>query len=150
MRHIRVLSEVPVMKNWYKNYTEMYIYILRFCLRFIKLYRSYLTNAQAIWKQRYKWIYKLIFIDIIDNIIYASRTCHQNSNQWQSSIIVMCLRLYHVTSINWQFLETRTSDRTLMGLDQLLKCLGFSLYPLLFFLYSPFNKRLTWVKITML
>ena len=32
-----------------------------------------------------------------------------------------------------QFLETGTSDRTLMGLDQLLKCLGFSLYPLLIF-----------------
>ena len=30
-----------------------------------------------------------------------------------------------------QFLETETSDRTLIGLDQLQKCLGFSLYPLL-------------------
>ena len=27
-------------------------------------------------------------IDIIDDIIYASRTCDQNSNQWQCSIIV--------------------------------------------------------------
>ena len=113
MRHIRVLSKVPVMKNWYKNYTEMYIYILKFCLRFIKLNRSYSTNAQAIWKQRYKWIYKLIFIDIIDNIIYASRTCHQNSNQWQSSIIVMCLRLYHMTSIlhcHWREFWSRNTD----------------------------------------
>jgi len=30
-----------------------------------------------------------------------------------------------------------------MGLYQLLKCLGFSLYPLSFFLYSPF--KLTYV-----
>jgi len=44
------------------------------------------------------WILLLSFlIDIIDNIVYASG--HQNSIQWQCSIIVMCLRLYHVTSI---------------------------------------------------
>ena len=30
-----------------------------------------------------------------------------------------------------------TSDRTLLGLDQLLKCPGFSIYPLSFFFYSP-------------
>ena len=42
----------------------------------------------------------------------------------------------------YQFLETGTSDRTLMGLDQLLKSLGFSLYPLSFFLYSPFKTGL--------
>ena len=28
------------------------------------------------------------------------------------------------------FLETGTSDRTSKGLDQVLKCLGFSLYPI--------------------
>ena len=32
-------------------------------------------------------------------------------------------------------------DRTLIYLDQHLKWLGFSLYPLSFFLYSPFNKK---------
>ena len=41
----------------------------------------------------------LFVIDIIDNIIYASETCHQNSNHWQCSVIVMCLRLYPVTRI---------------------------------------------------
>ena len=30
----------------------------------------------------------------------------------------------------YHFVETGTSDRTLIGLDQLLKCLGFRLYPL--------------------
>ena len=34
------------------------------------------------------------------------------------------------------------SDRTLMGLDQLLKCLGFCPYPISFFLYSLFNEYL--------
>ena len=38
----------------------------------------------------------------------------------------------------YQLLETRTSDRTLIGLDQLLKCVCFSLYPISFFFYSPF------------
>ena len=37
------------------------------------------------------------FKGIIDNIIYASGTCHQNSNQCHCSIIGTCLRLYHVT-----------------------------------------------------
>ena len=37
--------------------------------------------------------------DIIDNIIYTSGSWGENSNQWQCSIIVTCLRLYHVTSI---------------------------------------------------
>ena len=41
--------------------------------------------------------------------------------------------------ILYQFLETGTSDRTLMGLDQLLKCLGFNLYPFSFFFYNPLN-----------
>ena len=41
----------------------------------------------------------------------------------------------------YQFLKTGTSDRTFMGLDQILKCLGFSLYPLLFLLNSPFNLK---------
>ena len=51
-------------------------------------------------------------IDIIDNIFYAF-TCHQNSNQWQCSNIVTCLRLYHVTSIlhcNWREFWSRDTD----------------------------------------
>ena len=44
-------------------------------------------------------------------------------------------------TVLYQFHETGTSDRTLIYLDQHLKWLGFSLYPLSFFLYSPFNKK---------
>ena len=47
---------------------------------------------------------------------------------------------YKFDTVLYQFLETGTLDRTLMGLDQLLKCLGFGLYPLSFFLYSPFKE----------
>ena len=48
-----------------------------------------------------------------NNVIYASGTCHKNSNQWQSSIIVTCLRLYHVTNIlhcYWREFWPRNTD----------------------------------------
>ena len=92
----------------------------------------------------------------------------QNSNKWPCSIIVMCLRLYHVTSIlhcRWwefwsrdtdvyltcirfgilltllcQFLETGTSDKCPICIVQLLRFSGFILYPISFFIYSPFNE----------
>ena len=109
-----------------------------------------------------------VLIDIIDNIIHASETCHQNSNQ--CSIFVMCLRLYHVTSIlhcHWrefwsrdtdvhlpcirfgiidrffcQFLDTRTSERCLTGLVQLLRFSGYSLHPFHFSFTVPL--RVNW------
>ena len=46
---------------------------------------------------------------------------------------------YDVDTVLYQFLETGTSDRCLICLNQLLSFSGFSLYPLWFFLYSPFN-----------
>ena len=108
-------------------------------------------------------------IDIIDNWSQGSHQyVPQNSHQWQCSILVKCLRLYHETSIRhchwwefwscdtfrvkiprfsykfdtafYQFLETGTSDRTLMGLYQLLKCLGFSLHPFHFSLTVPLSR----------
>ena len=47
---------------------------------------------------------------------------------------------YYFDTVLCQFLETGTSDKCLLGIVQLLRFLGFSLYPLLFFLYSPFKK----------
>ena len=46
---------------------------------------------------------------------------------------------YNFDTVLYQFLETGTSDRTFVCLNQLLRFSGFSLYPLSFFLYSPFN-----------
>ena len=40
--------------------------------------------------------------------------------------------------ILYKFLETRTLDRTNIGRDQLLKILGFSIYPLSFSFTVPF------------
>ena len=74
------------------------------------IYNKYATNLKTRISQRSlrnSSLLLLLFefnnfsflIAIIDNIIYASWICHQNSNQWQCSIIVTCLCLYHVTSI---------------------------------------------------
>ena len=46
---------------------------------------------------------------------------------------------YKFDIVLYQFLETGTSDITFMGRDQELKWLAFSLYPLSFFLCSPFK-----------
>ena len=57
------------------------------------------------------------------------------SRPWWVLLDVPVLRNWYKTV----FLETGTSDRTHECRDQLLKCLGFSLYPLLIFQNSPFN-----------
>ena len=49
---------------------------------------------------------------------------------------------YNFDTVLCQFLETGTSDRCLIGIVQLLRFSGFSLYPLSFFLYSPFKESL--------
>ena len=94
-----------------------------------------------------------------------SKRSLRNSNQWQCSINVTSLRLYHVTSIlhcHWrefwlrdtdvhlpcirfgiidrffcQFLDTRTSERCLTGLVQLLRFSGYSLHPFHFSFTVP-------------
>ena len=47
--------------------------------------------------------------------------------------------LYNFDTVLHQFLEMGTSDITLIGLDQLHKYSGFSLYSVKFLLYSPFK-----------
>ena len=71
---------------------------------------------------------------------------------------VICLRFYqfyaykfsyYFNTALYRFLETETSDKIFMGRDQELKWLAFSLYPLSFFLYSPFKENnflLSWGK----
>ena len=46
---------------------------------------------------------------------------------------------YNFDTVLCQFLETGISDRTNIGCDQLLKCLGLIQYPLSFYLNSSFN-----------
>ena len=95
---------------------------VRFCIKFVVLNRSYSTNTRNATNlkttishrsRRNSGLLLLLFefnnfsflINIINNIIYTSGSCHQNPNQWQCSIIVTCLCLYHVTSLlhcNWK------------------------------------------------
>ena len=49
--------------------------------------------------------------------------------------------MYNFNTVLYQFLETGKSDITFMGRDQELKWLAFNLYPLSFFLYSPFKQE---------
>jgi len=175
MRPMRVLSDVPVSRNWYKAVLKLdqnlYICKILYKIYSIKqiIFNKYATNLKTTISQRSLrnsrslLFFNLIifyFQDIIDNIIYASRTCHRNSNQWLCNIIVTCLRLYHFTSIlhcHWwefwsrdtevcltykfwydfdtvlcQFFETGTSHRCLTGIVQLLRFSVFSLYPFYF------------------
>ena len=46
---------------------------------------------------------------------------------------------YNFDTVLYQFLETGASDRCLICIVQNLRLAGFSLYPLSFFLYSPFK-----------
>ena len=48
---------------------------------------------------------------------------------------------YNFDTVLCQFLETGTSDRCLISIVQLLRFSGFRLYPLSFFLYSPFKGK---------
>ena len=70
---------------------------------------------------------------------------YQNFNQWQCVLLSRFTDRFHIyefwynfDTVLYQFLETGTSDRTLIGRDQLLKCSGFSV----FLLYDPVNKDL--------
>ena len=83
-------------------------------------------------------------IDIIDFNLFTSvsHSHDQNFHQWQFSMWLHCY-IDYVTYNNldtdlYQFLQTGTSDRTIIGRDQRLKCIGFRLYPLSF--YSPFKE----------
>ena len=82
------------------------------------IFRKYTTNLKTTISQRslrnvglllllFKFNDFSFLIDIIDNIINTSVSYDQNSHQWQYSIIIMWLRLYHVTSILhchwWEF-----------------------------------------------
>ena len=111
MRHIKVLSDVPVSRNSYKTvkkiYTKTYICKILYKIRSIKqiIFNKYATNLKTMITQRslrnsslllllFEFNNFLFLIDIIDNIIYASETCHQNYNQCQCRFIVTCHLLY--------------------------------------------------------
>ena len=111
MRPIRVLSR-EIDLNRGQNYPKSYICKILYKILNIKqiIFNKDATNLKtSICQKSLRNSSLLLFlsefnnfsflIDIIDNIIYASGTCHQNSNQWRCSIIVTSLCLNHVTSI---------------------------------------------------
>ena len=155
-----------------QNYSKTYKCRILYKIGSIKqiIFSKYATNLKTTISQRrqtqvysFHYLNLIIFhflIDIIDNIIYTSRSCHQNSNQWQCSITVTCLLMYHVTSIlhcHWRKFGSRDTDTYLTSIRfgiilkqlyanfsrqehlicsvQRLRFSGFILYPLSFFLY---------------
>ena len=58
---------------------------------------------------------------------------------WYGRISYICTFWYNFDTVLCQFLETGTKDECLIGIVQLLRFSGFSLYPLSFFLNSPFK-----------
>ena len=93
----------------FQNYAKMYIF--KICRIKQIIFNKYATNlkptiSQRVWETQICSYYNLnliiinfsFLIDIFDNTIYASGTCHQNSNQLQCSIIDMRLHLYHMTT----------------------------------------------------
>ena len=96
------------------------------CVKFIRkiIFSKYATNLKMTISQRSLSNLGLLLLsfefnnfsfikDILDNIIYTSVSCDQSSHQWQFSILVTWYRWRHLPII-------------LIGLYQLLKCLGFS------------------------
>ncbi len=75
------------------------------------------------------WEYKRVCVrDIKEKLAYVALDFEQEMATAASSSSL---------EKSYEFLETGTSDRTLIGLDQLLKCVGFSLYPLSFYPKQP-------------
>ena len=98
MRPIRVLSDIPVLRNWYK--TKTYICKYLYNIRNIKqiIYNKYATNLKTtISPKSLRNSGVLLLLFEFNN--FTSGPCNQHSNQWQCNIIVTCLRLYHVTSV---------------------------------------------------
>ena len=91
---------------------KIYIYKILYKNRRLKqiIFSKYWTNLKTTISQRNLKNLGLLFllfefdnfsflIDIIDNIINTFVSCDHNCQQWQCSITITCLRLYHVTSI---------------------------------------------------
>ena len=116
--------EIDIKLCW--NYTNIYIckFLYKICSIKQIIFNKYAINLKTIISQRSlrnSSVLQLLFefnnfsflIDIINNIIFTFGTCHLNCNQWQCSIIVMCLCLYHVTSTvhcYWREFWSRNTD----------------------------------------
>jgi len=80
-------------------------------------------------------------VSIILSIISLKNTKYDLFKTWNiiPNLMYIYMVWYNFDTVLYKFLETGTSGRTLICLDQLLKCLGFSLYPPSCFLNSPLN-----------
>ena len=71
-----------------------------------------------------------IVIAVVSSVVFNTTNLIQN---------LTYIRWYNFDTVLYQLLETGTPDRNLIYLNQLLRLSGFSLNPLSFLLYSPFQ-----------
>ena len=114
-RPVKVISDVLVSRNWYKTALN-YTKIHRFLWDiFVFRVKAYFLNMIC---SNLPFQYKIVYMYIYEF----------------SKIFVTIL---------YQFLKTGTSDITIMGRDQEVKRLAFSLYPLHFPFIVPLNFSLS-------
>ena len=130
LRPITVLSDVTVSRNLYKTvskfYQNLYTCKIWYKLLIFKqiIFSKYATNLKtAISPRSLKNSGLLLLLFEFNNFQYIE-------------LIILFLRRYHLISTR-QFLETGTSDRTLIGLNQLLNASGFSCTPFNFSFTVP-------------
>ena len=129
-----------------QNYTKTYIYQISYKSCSIKqtIFNNYATNLKTT-------IYHRIIDNIICNNIIKNSQAPVRYRRFQIGCIIVEYGLFNTTTfiqnliyirvgiILTQLLETGTSDRCVICIVQCLRFSGFILYPLSFFLYSPFN-----------
>ena len=116
-----------------------------------KVWRVPLCISLVIFKMEGTWTYKdrfwTIHIRHLSDVPVSRNTwqtiphCFWRKFWWRNT------NWYNFDTVLYYFLETGTSDRCLICIVQNLRFSGFSLYPLSFFLYSPFkyiSRQLTW------
>ena len=105
----------------FNNFVQIFLYLF-YILSIISIKNEKLSNSYF----RFLWD-----TDVLRLVVYLLNMICLNL-RFLYNILYLCVYRfsYKFGTVLYQFLQTGTSDRTLMGLDLLLKCLGFSLYPL--------------------
>jgi len=125
-RPMKVISDVPVSRNWYKTVSNSY--------RNSYIWSRTPTNESAVyWSRVSVCIFVFRLVAYLLSMICFNQTYHFYAKLYRYEFS------YTFDPVLYQFLKTGTSDITFMGRDQELKWLAFSLYPLSISPYSPFK-----------
>ena len=111
------------------DYTEYGLYVIVLSIIFVKNAREKLRNYNESKPEILRLLWDIIVFRLVAYLL--NMIC---------LIIQLLYKIaYKFDTVLYQFLETGTSDRCLKCIVQNLRFSSFILYPLSFFLYSPFN-----------